>query len=62
MLTQCLAPHPKPSLRSGFDLSPQERGEVKKGAALRPGHVSVRTAAGKAFCLAKQASIGYTAR
>jgi hypothetical protein len=29
-LPQCLAPHPKPSLRYGFDLSPQERGEVKK--------------------------------
>jgi hypothetical protein len=27
-LPQCLAPHPKPSLRYGFDLSPQERGEV----------------------------------
>jgi len=26
----CPAPHPKPSLRAGFDLSPQERGEVKK--------------------------------
>jgi hypothetical protein len=24
---QCLAPHPKPSLRSGFDLSPRKSGE-----------------------------------
>ena len=32
-LPQCLAPHPKPSLRYGFDLSPQERGEVRKRAA-----------------------------
>src|SRR3954451_4143763 len=31
-LPHCLAPHPKAALRYGFDLSPQERGEVKKGA------------------------------
>ena len=30
-LLQRFAPHPKPSLRSGFDPSPQERGEVKPG-------------------------------
>ncbi len=43
-LPQCLAPHPKPSLRFGFDLSPRERGEVKK--ALRPGTPTlVQTAA-----------------
>jgi hypothetical protein len=38
-LPQCLAPHPKPSLRSGFDLSPRKSGErLERRAAQRPGH------------------------
>jgi hypothetical protein len=31
-LGQCLAPHPKPSLRYGFDLSPRKSGERLRGA------------------------------
>src|SRR4051812_9782312 len=36
-LAHCLAPHPKPALRYGFDLSPRKSGARLRKGALRPG-------------------------